>query len=330
MKPLSATVVAFLVLLPAAGCISERLDVTIRTLVHADGSCTRQIEYRLERTSTDAKELAKEPGYRSAPEKDPLRVRFRLPSGEPWRVQDEVQSEELHKVAAEATFPSANDIDWDYWNMRAPGGPPTRNHFSFWTETSGEETSYAYAEAFRPPVSPLAAARKVASLLLERSADGVDVFARALDDGRLDRAALRRVVRDGLTKFQRRVEALAARPLFGPRERQELNVLVEEAGKELEAAVGALLAGIDEERVKRAAEATSDSLGPSFQKEMDDLGISLPGDGSMNVHFQVVLVMPAAIVRANTCFSGDTASWEFDQGDLDAGGFEMWAKAATK
>lgn len=82
--------------------------------------------------------------------------------------------------------------------------------------------------------------------------------------------------------------------------------------------------------MKKAANATAESLGPSFQKEMNDLGISLPGDGGMNVHFRVVLVMPAAIVRANTCLSGDTASWEFDQGDLDAGGFEMWAKAATK
>jgi hypothetical protein len=39
--------------------------------------------------------------------------------------------------------------------------------------------------------------------------------------------------------------------------------------------------------------------------------------------------MPAPITRANTCFTGDTATWEFDQDDLYTGPFVMSARAAS-
>lgn len=40
--------------------------------------------------------------------------------------------------------------------------------------------------------------------------------------------------------------------------------------------------------------------------------------------------MPAPIVRANTCATGDTATWEFEGEDLYGRGFEMWAKAESR
>lgn len=48
----------------------------------------------------------------------------------------------------------------------------------------------------------------------------------------------------------------------------------------------------------------------------------------MKVRFRATLVLPVPIVRANTCFQGDIATWEFTQEDLYGRGFEMWVKAS--
>ena len=40
--------------------------------------------------------------------------------------------------------------------------------------------------------------------------------------------------------------------------------------------------------------------------------------------------MPTPIARANTCFAGDTAVWEFAEDELFGRGFEMTALAATR
>ena len=40
--------------------------------------------------------------------------------------------------------------------------------------------------------------------------------------------------------------------------------------------------------------------------------------------------MPAPILRANTCVTGDSAEWEFEEGDLFGRGFEMKALAASR
>jgi len=73
--------------LVAPGCIEERLSVEIFTQVNGDGSCTRRVEYRLERVDKDRG------GARVAidPKEDPLRVAHRFPSGEPWQVRDEAE-----------------------------------------------------------------------------------------------------------------------------------------------------------------------------------------------------------------------------------------------
>ena len=53
-------------------------------------------------------------------------------------------------------------------------------------------------------------------------------------------------------------------------------------------------------------------------------------EGAGRVRFRATLVMPVPILRANTCVSGDTAQWEFDENDLFGRGFEMKALAASR
>jgi hypothetical protein len=40
--------------------------------------------------------------------------------------------------------------------------------------------------------------------------------------------------------------------------------------------------------------------------------------------------MPAPILRANTCFQGDVATWDFDSEDMYGRGFEMSAVAGAR
>jgi hypothetical protein len=321
----------------ACGCIQHRLDVTIRTDVRADGSCTRRIQYRLERTERrkgDRKDPA--PGYRQDPSSDPLSTFFRFPSGEPWSVSNEVQGDDKHSVDAEATFASVNDIDWDYWRQRAPAGRPARNYISFSHKTSESSSLYEYTETFRDPASPIAAARRLTQLVQTRDKAFADAFVRALGDEHRDRGPLRRAFKEVLAvPLARRVEALAARPTFGPHERQQLERLTEEGPvADFTLALRALVPGIDPEVADKAAEAALSETFEPVQKEMETAGLPMAlafgGDpGNLEIHFRAVLVMPAAITRANTCFTGDTATWEFDQDDLYSGPFPMWAKAGT-
>jgi hypothetical protein len=43
-------------LLAVTGCIENRLSVDVLTQFHADGTCTRRVEYRLERVDTEKEE----------------------------------------------------------------------------------------------------------------------------------------------------------------------------------------------------------------------------------------------------------------------------------
>jgi hypothetical protein len=324
--------------LAASGCIRHRLDVAIRTDVRADGSCTRRVEYSLERIEEKgrgSKEPA--PGYRRDPASDPLNASFRFPSGEPWSVVNEVPSEDRHTVTAEATFASVNDIDWDYWRERAPAGRPARNYLSFSMAPSDSGGLYEYNETFRDPASPLAAARRLTQLLLAKDKVFVDAFLRALADEHRDRGPLRRAFKEVLAvPLARRVEALAARPTFGPRERQQLEHLSDEGPvQDFGAALRALVLGIEPATVDKAAEAAFTEVFEPIQKDMDTIGLPLAlafgeDPANLEIHFRVTLVMPTAITRANTCFAGDTATWEFDQDDLYTGPFPMWAKASSK
>jgi hypothetical protein len=44
---------------------------------------------------------------------------------------------------------------------------------------------------------------------------------------------------------------------------------------------------------------------------------------SLDLHLHATMVMPAPIARANTCFQGNVAQWDFAGRDLFARGFEM-------
>ena len=329
---------SLLAALAASGCIQHRLDVTIRTDVRADGSCTRRIEYRLERTERNGRERTDPtPGYGKDPDSDPLRTFFRFPAGEPWSVSNEVQGDDKHSVNAEATFPSVNDIDWDYWRQRAAAGRPARNYISFAATTSGSSSLYEYTETFRDPASPIAAARRLTQLMQTKDKAFADAFVHALGDEHKDRGPFRRAFKEVLAiPLARLVEALAARPTFGPHERQQLERLSDEGPvQDFTLALRALVPGMDPDALDKAAEAALTEVFEPIQKDMETAGLPMalafgadPAD--LEIHFRATLVMPTAITRANTCFTGDTATWEFDQDDLYAGSFLMWAKAGTK
>jgi hypothetical protein len=330
--------ILLLAVFAATGCLHHRLDVSIRTDVKADGSCTRRLEYRLERSEDKGRE-SKEPtpGYRKDPASDPLTAFFRFPAGEPWTVSNEVLSDDKHAVNAEATFPSVNDIDWDYWRQRGPVARPARNYVSFAHSASESGGVYEFTETFRDPASPIAAARRLTQLVQTKDKAFADAFARAIGDEHRERSSFRRAFKEVLAiPLARKVDALAARPTFGPHERQLLERLSEEGPiHDFGVALRALVPGMDAEAVDKAAETALTEVFEPVQKEMEAAGLPLalafgedPAD--LDIHFRVTLVMPTAITRANTCFTGDTATWEFDQDDLYAAPFPMWAKAGTK
>ena len=324
--------------LAASGCIQHRLEVTIRTDVRADGSGARRIEYRLERTERGGRG-GKPPsaGYRKDPSSDPLGTLFRFPSGEPWAVRHEVPSDDKHVVDAEATFASVNDVDWDFWRQRSAAGLPARNYISFSYTTSDSSSLYEFAETFRDPASPIAAARRLTQLMLGKDKAFAAAFVHALADEHRERGPLRRAFRDVLAiPLARQVEALAARPTFGPHERQQLETLIEEGPvRDFGLALRALVLGTSPDDVDKAAETALTEVFEPIQQDMLASGLPLAlafgeDPANLEIHFRATLVMPAAITRANTCFTGDTATWEFDQDDLYSGPFLMWAKAASR
>ncbi len=102
--------------------------------------------------------------------------------------------------------------------------------------------------------------------------------------------------------------------------------------KDLAARLAQLAPGADPEVLDRALDKSADHIGEGLQRELEQAGLPLlsASDSQQPIHFRATLVMPAPIVRANTCAQGDTATWEFDADDLYGRGFEMWAVAASR
>jgi hypothetical protein len=316
--------------LPLASCIEDRLTVDLFTQVHGDGTCTRRVEYRLERVDTEKGDarVAIPPGD------DPLRTLHRYPAGEPWRLQEETENG-LHVIVLEATLPSPNDFDGDYHRVRNRRAPPARNAVSAYVDPPHEY--YEFLEVFRDPASPIAGARALSRLLLKREETFAEGYARALADDRLTprESDLRRAFREQLASpFAREVAALAERPLFGPREKRELDALLEGFKPKQDAIVARVLAlspGADPEVVAEAADASLNRLAEDLLPEVEAAGLSLDlPDRGTTLRFRATLVMPAPILRANTCVAGDTAVWEFGEEDLFGRGFEMWAVASAR
>jgi hypothetical protein len=314
--------------LPTLGCIEDRLQVDVTTYVHADGSCTRRVEYRLERRDGDR-------NVEIPPAEDSLRLLHRFPEGERWTVKHEA-TPMRHVVNLEALLASPNDIDWDYWRQRAKSAAPARNYLSF-AMSSDDLPVYEFSETFLDPVSPLAGTRLLAQVVAKKENDFADRVGGALGAMTPRRADVRRIYREHFVQpLTREVERLVARPVYGPRERKELDQLLERLDRMFDDVKAALLQASPaaqprelEERLKAMLDEFGEAVDADFkatgQLSLFDVLASGP-----KIRFRVSLVMPAAITRANACVQGDTAVWEFDQDDLYGRGFEMWARAGGR
>ena len=302
------------------------MTVDITTVVHGDGSCTRRTVYRLQRV--DSEDKGTPPDLPQS--EDPLRLLHRFPSGEAWTVQHEVKGN-VHGVTLEGTFPSPNDLDWDYWRAASPKALPARNHLSFAKDEDEASPRYEYSETFLDPASPLLGLRSLSELLRKRE----DLFGREilrrLDGAAVSRAEIVRAVRETLTvPFAGEVAALASRPVYGPRERLQTAKLVDRLTELAEALTDRLVTlapGLGPEKAKKALDEAFDALGDSMDSE--DGGLPILWTDAPKIHFHAILVMPAPVVRANACAQGDTVTWDFEGDDLYGRGFEMWAVAAA-
>ena len=317
--------------LQGVACFQERLDVEISTRIHPDGSCERRIEYRLEHSDTDKSgarvRVPIDPG------KDGLRRLHRFPSAEPWRVRDE-SGPESHVVVAEAFLPSPNDVGSDYSRTLSPRAPAASNSISYGCE-KGEGAVCEYAELFFDPASPPAVIRGAARFLLAHDDDLAKSLAGALGSAAPSTKVLKRVYRERFAKpLADEAERLSRWVFFGPRERSEFEALLadtEERTKDLALAVSELAPAAGPDAAQEAVKESLDALFDRFTKETPgaeealDFGSTKRG----RVHFKFTLVMPGPILRANTCFSGDTATWEFDDEDLYVHGFDVRARAAA-
>jgi len=303
-------------------CIENRLDVDITTVVHADGSCTRRTVYSIERRENDAKPS----GLPRA--EDPFRFLIRLPQGEAWTIHRDDQGPSL-TVVLEGLFPSANLIGWDYWRPSAPGAPVARNHFSFAVDDAENATRYEYSESWLDPASPFRALRLLAQALLRREDQMVSELLRRLPGAPFQKKEVRSAVHERLSvPLSRAIAEIAERPVYGPRERRETSELwdrLESFSMDLAAHLKSLAPSVDASEIDRALSETSDSV---LGGAVEDLHLG-PFYLDQRIHVRATLVMPAPIIRANTCAQGDTASWEFDAEDLFGRGFEMWAIAST-
>ncbi len=314
----------------ASSCIENRLSVDMSTQVHGDGTCTRRLEYRLERVDTDKGDTR----VAIPADEDLLVVQHRFPSGDPWRMRDETETGR-HVIVLEAVLPSPLAADGDYFRARSPRAQPARNFISAFTDP--ESGVYEYQEVLRDPSSPLAAARALSRAAVKRDGAFARAFFAALED---ERAAprepdLRRAYREVFAEpFAKEVAALAERPLYGPREKRELEGLFEgltEKQRELAARLSTLAPGTPLERVEAATDKSVDALGDELLGELDAAGLPFaPPGGLQRARFRATLVMPAPILRANACVAGDTASWEFDEEDLFGRGVEMTAVASAR
>ena len=319
-----------MILLGLTHCIENRLSVDILTQVHGDGTCTRRIEYRLERVDSDKADarVAIPAG------EDPLVVQHRFPSGDPWRVRDDSETG-LHVVVLEAVLPSPMAADGDYFRARTPRAQPARNFISSFADP--ESGTYEYQEVLRDPSSPLAAARALSLAAVKRDLVFARAFSAALADERASprEPDVRRAYREMFAEpFAKDVAGLAERPLYGPREKHDLEALFDgltAKQRDLAARLSALAPGIPLELVEAATDKSLDSLADELVRGLDEAGLPFVSPAGLQpARFRATLVMPAPILRANACVVGDTASWEFEEEDLFGRGFEMTAVASSR
>jgi hypothetical protein len=267
------------------------------------------------------------------PEDDVLRF-HRFPTGDPWLLREETDTG-LRVVTLEAVLPSPSLVDGDYYRARSPRAQPARNYVSAFADAA--RGVYEYQEVLRDPASPLAAARALSRAALKRDEAFAESFAEAVaGSGTAPRESdVRRAYRERLAEpFAREVAELAERPLYGPRERRELDLVYDRLNakqKALAARLSSLAPDVPAETVDAAVDAAFNKTGESLLAQLDAAGLPLATElRELRVHFRATLVMPLPIVRANACVAGDTAVWEFEDDDLFGRGFEMTALAAPR
>lgn len=313
-----------LLALPLTACIEERLDVELLTEVRTDGSCIRRVAYRFERADSETKDTL-------LPfQEDPL-LKHRFPSGEAWTVTRERDGEARAVIAESSSLASPNEIDGDYWRVRGPKAKPVRNYVSF-AASEGSSATYDYSETFLDPASPVDALRALSQALLKSENEFATRWSRAISDRGPSRSDLRRAYRERLAApFARDVAALAGRPVFGPRERRDLEALLERLDaldEDLVQVLADATAEIDAGVLRQTTQLVFDEMAETLAGEIDALA-ELPTSVDGGIRFRATLVMPGPIVRANACVVGDTATWEFDATDLYGRGFEMRARAVV-
>jgi hypothetical protein len=312
----------------AGGCIEERLQVDVTTRILADGACERRIEYRLEHVDDRT-------GERVAidPKEDGLRRFHRFPRSEPWRVRDE-PGRDLHVVVAEALLPSPNQIGSDYARHLGPTAPPATNLVSFDCGDLGAGEVCDYAELFVDRSSPPQVLAQITRWVSERDLPFAKAVATALGPAAPSTKALRAAYRERFAlPLAARANALADRRFFGPRESREVDQLLDEGtglASDLATAVASLAPGAGDERVEEVVKAEIDRQFDLYGEQTPGAEDLLVGLGrNRRVRFRATVVMPGPILRANTCFSGDTATWEFEGEDLYLQGFDLRARAAA-
>jgi hypothetical protein len=315
--------------LPLAGCIETRLTVELFTQIHPDGSCTRRLSYRAERVDSERSDAR----VAIPSDADPLR-QFRIPKGEPWHVQEEEQTG-LHVITVEALLPAPAAFEGDFSRARSQRAQPARNAVSAFADP--EHGVYEYQEVLSDPASPLAGARLLSRLVLKADDDFADRLLAALPDPQNAprQSDLRRLFHDRFAEpFAREIAAVAGRPFYGPRERRALEAILtglDDRQRDLGARILAQAPGASERDVSDATNKALNGLGEALLAELETAGLPfLSLDGADTVRFHATLVMPVPIQRANTCVSGDSAEWEFEEGDLFGRGFEMRALAASR
>jgi hypothetical protein len=207
-------------------------------------------------------------------------------------------------------------------------------------EAEGTGRTYEYLETFADPASPAASARRILELLPRHEEEFSQSLQRSLTRGAPRAADLRRLFRDGVIGPTRAaVLRVIDRPLFGPRERQELQGLIEKSSTvELARSLGTIAPAAAESDIDEALEKALGDLATNIANQLKREGLPIPdeargdkdNDAIPRVHFRVTLVMPGPIRRANACVQGDTATWEFDRDDLYGRGVEMWAQAVVE
>ena len=316
--------------LPLAACLETQLNVELFTQIHPDGTCTRRVEYRLERVDTEKGNMR----VALRPEDDVLRF-HRFPSGDPWLLNEDTETG-LRVVALEAVLPSPSLVDGDYFRARTPRRTACpqlrlRGRRPGARPSTSTRRSCATRPPRWPPHAPSRAPRSSVTRRLPR-ASRAPWRAAAWAPRESD---VRRAYRERLAEpFAREVAELAERPLYGPRERRELDLVYDRLDakqKALAARLATLAPDLPAEAVDAAVDAAFNETGESLLAQLDAAGLPLATDvRELRVHFRATLVMPLPILRANTCVSGDTAVWEFDDDELFGRGFEMTALAAPR